>query len=39
MLAHEREIDTMLTDAGRLLDPPADWQPPQPQGVRPPSSP
>lgn len=42
MLAHEREVDSidaMLTDAGRPLDPPTDWQPPQPQGVRPPSSP
>ena len=42
MLAHEREvdgIDAMLAHAGRPLDPPADWQPPQPQGSRPPSSP
>ena len=39
MLAHDREIDsidTMLTDAGRPLDPPADWQP---QDAHPPSSP
>ncbi|WP_189439939.1 hypothetical protein [Rhodanobacter panaciterrae] len=42
MLAHEREIDgidTMLTDAGKPLDPPTGWQPPQPQGAHPPSSP
>ncbi|OOG37076.1 hypothetical protein [Rhodanobacter sp. C05] len=42
MLAHEREVDSidaMLTDAGRPLDPPTGWQPPQPQGARPPSSP
>lgn len=42
MLAHEREvdsIDTMLADAGKPLDPPADWQPPQPQSARPPSRP
>jgi hypothetical protein len=42
MLAHEREIDgidAMLTDAGKPLDPPTDWQPPQSQGARPPSSP
>lgn len=42
MLAHEREIDSidaMLADAGKPLDPPTDWQPPQPQGARLPSSP
>lgn len=42
MLAHEREIDSidaMLTDAGKPLDPPTDWLPPQSQGARPPSSP
>lgn len=36
MLAHEREadsIDAMLVDAGRPLDPPADWQPPQPKST------
>jgi hypothetical protein len=41
MLAHEREadsIDAMLVDAGKPLDPPTNWQPPQPQGARPPSS-
>ncbi len=42
MLAHEREvdsIDTMLADAGKPLDPPADWHPPQSRSGRAPSSP
>ncbi|MGH8158037.1 MAG: hypothetical protein ACREPQ_07945 [Rhodanobacter sp.] len=40
MLAHEREadsIDAMLADAGRPLEPPADWQPPQPQSAHAPA--
>jgi hypothetical protein len=41
-LKYDREIDgvdAMLANADKPLDPPADWQPPQPKGSHPPSSP